>query len=354
MPLARSKSFSVPDLAARIAVTLGALAIYRLGVALPLPGLDLERLYKIIGVVDADRGSVFALRVVPMITALLLVEIARLLSERFNDWVDATPANARRLNHWVVVGTLLLAAVQAYGVSVGFEGISGAVDDPGLEFWLTVVATLVGGTALLTWLAALISRHGVGSGLWVLLLAPYLAGLPATVLRYIEFVRMGVLSETGVASILAYALIAVASVAALGLVLARRGMPLERTLIWPLYISPIPVNFLTFVPLLFPDGPLRDTAGAFLSLGTPLHIAVLAAVIIVISLAQSRRAEPRSAAVGSSATPVDPAAAAPVALRADAHSAHLACHSACMHFSAVGDDTPPLHGRSRLSLLIPR
>jgi preprotein translocase subunit SecY len=66
MALTRSTPFSVPELATRVAVTLGALAIYRLGVALPLPGLDVERLYER-GVVEAiDRTSVFALRVVPM------------------------------------------------------------------------------------------------------------------------------------------------------------------------------------------------------------------------------------------------------------------------------------------------
>jgi hypothetical protein len=183
---------------------------------------------------------------------------------------------------------------------------------------------------LLAWLAAVISRHGLGSGFWILLLAPWLVGLPAAIARQVEFVRMGVLSQTGSVSILAYALIAVAGVAALGLVLARRGMPLERTLIWPLYIGALPVNFLAALPWLLPDGPLRDAAWAFLGPGAPMHIAALAIAIITVSLAQSWRAEPvlpnqrfldvfataGSAAEGSSATPVDPAAAAPLVLTA--------------------------------------
>jgi preprotein translocase subunit SecY len=292
MALTRSTPFSVPELATRVAVTLGALAIYRLDVALPLPGLDVERLYERGVVLAIDRTSVFALGVMPMINALLLVEIARLISKRFNDWSAATPADARRINRWALVGALLMAAFQAYGLAGAFEGISGA----GPEFRLTVVTTLVGGTALLAWLAALISQHGVGSGLWILLLAPYLAALPATILRYAEFVRSGVLSQNGAASILAYLLIAVASVAALGLVLARRGMPLERTLIWPVFIGAILAILLAAVPW------------------APLRIAALAAVIVAVSLAESRRAEPRSAAGGSSAAPV--AAAAPVVLTA--------------------------------------
>jgi preprotein translocase subunit SecY len=321
----RSQSFSVRELATRVAVTLGALAIYRLGAALPLPGLDAERLYES-GLVNAERISIFALGVMPMLNALLLVEMARLISDRFDDWGGATLANARRINHWALVGALLLAALQAYGVAVAFEGITGAVDDPGPEFRLAVVATLVGGTALLAWLTALISWYGVGSGFWILLLAPWLAGLPSAIARQIEFVRMGMLSQAGSVSILAYALFAVAGIAALGLVLARRGMPLERMLIWPLYIGTVLANFLLVIPWLLPDGPLQDTASTFLSPGAPLHIAALAVAIIAVSLAQSQRVEPPlpkhlpdvfaadgAAANSSSATPVDPAAATPVA-----------------------------------------
>src|SRR5262245_53833120 len=157
MALTQSTPFSVPELATRVAVTLGALAIYRLGVVLPLPGLDVVRLYERGEFQAIDRTSIFALGVMPIITALLLVEMARLLSKRFNDWGGATPANARRINHWVLVGALLMAALQAYSLAYAFEDISGVVDDPGPEFRLTAVVTLVGGTALLAWLAALIS-----------------------------------------------------------------------------------------------------------------------------------------------------------------------------------------------------
>jgi preprotein translocase subunit SecY len=316
----RNTPLSIVELATRVAVTLGALAVYRLGAALPLPGLEAVRLYGKKGAVQVDLTSVFALGVMPLINALLLVEIARLLSKRFNDW-NATPANARRINRWALVGTLLLAGFQAYGIAVAFEGLPGAVAEPGPEFRLAVVTTLVGGTALLAWLAALISRYGVGSGLWILLLAPWLAGLPAAILEYAELGRMGVLSQATIVSILAYVLIAVASFVALGLVLARRGMPLERVLIWPLYIGAFVANFPLIVTWWLPAGPLQDTALALLGPVAPLHIAALAVVVIAVSMAQSRRADPGQlqespAAGSSSATAVDSAAGAPIALTA--------------------------------------
>ncbi len=312
-PLSRTP-VSVPELATRVAVTLGALAIYRLGLALPLPGLYFEQLYGTGAVQAIGRMSVFSLGVAPLVTALLFVELARLVSARFNDWAGASPANARRINHWVLVGALVLAPVQAYGVAIGIESIPNAVDEPGLLFRLTAAATVAGGTALLAWLASLISRYGVGSGLWILLLAPYLADLPAIALYYGEYMQRGILSQAGLVSILVYLLMAAACVVALALVLARRGIALERTLIWPQYMGAIVANFLTVVPWLLPTGPLRETALASLALGMPLHMAVLAAVIIAISLAQSRRAGLRSAAEASSTAPASPAAAAPIFL----------------------------------------
>jgi preprotein translocase subunit SecY len=318
MTPARSTLFSAPEPAARVAVTLGALAVYRLGAAVPLPGLDVEQMKWLFhsSSLATERASVFALGVGPLVTVLFLVEIARLLSKRFNDWGYAAPANARRINRWVLIGALLVAAVQAHGIAVAFEDFLRDVDDPGPQFRLSVVTALVGGTALIAWLATLISRHGVGNGLWLLLLTPWFAELPARIRPYAELVQAGMLSQGGAVSIIAYVLIAVACFAALGLVLARRGMPLDRVLIWPLYIGAVPVIYLPFFPFLLPDGPLRDTAGALFSWGAPLYLTALAVIIIAVFLAEWRRSELRSAAAGSSATPADPAAAAPVALTA--------------------------------------
>jgi preprotein translocase subunit SecY len=272
----------------RLAVTLGVLAIYRLGTHLPLAGIDQTSLANLLAGIDqvafanlgsaftGERASIFALGVTPIISALLVVEMARLASERFNDWASATP-NARRVDHYVLIGSLLLAAFQGYGIATSLERAKNLVDEPGPQFQLNVVATFVAGTALLVWLAALISRHGVGSGVWILLLAPYLAGVPGLALSVNEAVHSGNMSEAGLVADLAYVLIALATVAALALTLARSQMPLDRTLIWPLYIATIPAGLLVL-------SPWR---------GTPLYLAALAVIVIGTSLAQWQRVEPR-------------------------------------------------------------
>ena len=309
MALTQRTPVSMPEFMTRLAVTLGALAICRLGTHLPLAGIDqaaLANLYRGSGsALAVERISVFSLGVTPIISTLLLVEVARLASSRFNDWAGATLANARRVDHYVLIGSLLLAAMQGYGIATGLEEARNLVDELGPEFRLMVVTTLVAATALLVWLAALISRHGLGSGVWILLLSPYLAGLPGLALPVYEAVHSGIMSVAGLVAVLAYVLIALATVAALARTLARSGMPLDRTLIWPLYIATIPAGMLWLAPWFFPGGPMRDTAAALLNRGTPLYLVALAVIVIVTSLAQWERVEPRPAGAEPSSPRVE-------------------------------------------------
>src|SRR5262249_51565600 len=158
---------------------------------------------------------------------------ARLLSSRFNVWAGATPENTRRLERYAYRGAVLLAAVQAYGIAIGLEATPDIVDEPGLAFRASIVATLVAGAACLLWLATMISRHGLGSGIWLLLLASQLVGLPRLVVMILELLRNGVMPTAVPITLLAAAVAAVALLVVLGLALKRLGRPLDRTLVWP-------------------------------------------------------------------------------------------------------------------------
>src|SRR5262245_36511937 len=130
---------SVLELVNRLAVILGALVVYRLGTRLPLPGIDpwvLADLYRGGGLLAVERISVFSLGVTPIISMLLLVEMIRLASSHFNNWAGATPANAQRLDHYVLIGSLLVAAVQGYGIASTLEDMRNVVGEPGPQFRL--------------------------------------------------------------------------------------------------------------------------------------------------------------------------------------------------------------------------
>jgi preprotein translocase subunit SecY len=304
---------------APVAVTLAALAAYRLGSYLPLPGVDAAAyaaLYQSSGLPRfIERLSIVALGVTPIISVLLLVEVARLASWRFNAWAGASWENARRLERYVLIGALLMAAVQSYGIAMGLEQTRDLVAEPGLLFRLSVVATLVAGTAGLMWLAAVVSQHGLGSGIWLLLLVPHIAGLPVLAVKVIELFRVGVMPVAVLVAALAYICAAVAILVALAPTLTRQGMPLDRTLIWPLFIASLPTALLSVAPWLLSDGPPRNGLAALLAPGAPAHLAILAAVVVAVSMGQWQRAAPQRA-VAEASPPAEAASASPIRLTA--------------------------------------
>jgi preprotein translocase subunit SecY len=298
-----------PELVPRLAVTLAALAAYRLGAHVPLAGINptrLASLYRDSALLTSlgpagERFSVVGLGLIPIISVLLLLEAARLLSPRFNAWAGATPDNTRRLERYAFTGAALLAAVQAYGIAIALEGAPDLVVEPGLGFRAGIVASLVAGTVLLMWLATMVSRYGLGSGIWLLLLASQLVGLPLLAVVTMELVRTGVMPLAVPVGALGCILVAVAALVALALTLKRMGRPLDRTLIWPFFIAPLPAGALSIAPWMLPDGPMRDGLADLLSPGAPIYLAAVAAIVIAVSLAQWRRTEPQSALAESSA-----------------------------------------------------
>jgi preprotein translocase subunit SecY len=306
----------MPDLSTRIAVTLGVLAVYRLGTYLPLPGIDAVALAQMTrgSPLGQVRAAVFALGILPLVSILLLVEVARLASSRFNGWAGATPTNARRVDHGVLIGALLLATWQSYGIAIALERVEGLVEEPGLQFRLMLVSTFVASTALLAWLASLISRYGLGSGVWVLFLAPQIADLPVFAVGVLELVREGVVSIGGLIAVLAGIFIAVAALIAVARPLILSRVPLDRALIWPLLIAAVPAGMLALVPQLLPDGSTRDTVASLLKPGAPVFLAVLAVLVIAVALAQWRAAAVPT--VAELSEPVEPGGASPRLLTA--------------------------------------
>ena len=190
------------DLHRRICITLAALALYRMGAHIPIPGVDADlyltrfvegNVLTLRGFPDesaqALRGvSIMTLGIAPYLTAALAFNNLRELE-------DGTPSQQRM----VVMGTrllaLLLVAPQAYGLAMGLEWFgefSGQiVPSPGTLYRWTVVVTLVASTAAIMWLADLITRHGIGNGIALILFAEIVSDLPQTLAGFVELTRTG-------------------------------------------------------------------------------------------------------------------------------------------------------------------
>ncbi|HEX4111995.1 MAG TPA: preprotein translocase subunit SecY [Stellaceae bacterium] len=214
--LASSINFSAfgkaTELKNRIWFTLGALVIYRLGTYIPLPGIDpgiLQEVFSrnaggILGMFDMFSGgalsrmTIFALNIMPYISASIIVQLLTAVSPSLDQLKKEGETGRKKMNQYTRYGTVVLAAVQAYGIAVGLEGLRGdggsAVMDPGYFFRLTTVITLTGGTVFLMWLGEQITARGVGNGISLIIMAGIVARVPSALAQLLELSRTGSLS----------------------------------------------------------------------------------------------------------------------------------------------------------------
>src|SRR5437868_12905624 len=200
------------ELKHRIWFTLGALVIYRLGTYIPIPGIDptiLTDIFSrnaggILGMFDMFSGgalgrmTIFALNIMPYISASIIVQLLTAVSPQLEALKKEGESGRKKLNQYTRFGTVGLAAVQAYGIAVGLEGLRGsmgsAVTDPGMFFRLVTVVTLTGGTVFLMWLGEQITARGVGNGISLIIFTGIVARMPAALVQLLELGRTGSLS----------------------------------------------------------------------------------------------------------------------------------------------------------------
>jgi len=214
--LAASINFSAfgkaTDLKNRIWFTLGALVIYRLGTYIPLPGIDPQVLAEVfqrnsgglLGMVDMFSGgalgrmTIFALNIMPYISSSIIVQLMTAVSPQLEALKKEGEVGRKKLNQYTRYGTVFLAAVQAYGIAVGIEGLRGfsgpVVLDPGLFFRLTTVVTLTAGTVFLMWLGEQITARGVGNGISLIIFSGIVARMPSALAALLELGRTGAIS----------------------------------------------------------------------------------------------------------------------------------------------------------------
>jgi len=200
------------ELKKRIWFTLGALVIYRLGTYIPLPGINpaiLADIFKnqgggILGMFDMlaggalQRMTIFALAIMPYISASIIVQLLTAVSPQLEAMKKEGEAGRKKLNQYTRLGTVALAMVQAYAMSVGLEAMTGstggAVINPGIFFRITTTVTLVGGTMFLLWLGEQVTARGIGNGVSLIIFAGIVAGFPQALLSTLELGRTGALS----------------------------------------------------------------------------------------------------------------------------------------------------------------
>jgi len=308
------------ELKKRIWFTLGALVVYRLGAYIPLPGIDTNTLAQIFqsnqgGLLDVfdmfsggalSRMTIFALTIMPYISASIIVQLMTAVSPTLEALKKEGEVGRKKLNQYTRYGTVFLAAVQAYGIAVGLESSRGSagspVLDPGIFFEFTTVVTLTGGTVFLMWLGEQITARGVGNGISLIIFTGIVARMPGALVQLFELGRTGSLPAFTIILFLAGAVAVVTFIVFMER--AQRRIPVQypkRQVGNKMYGGeashlPLKLNSSGVIPPIFASSLLllpatlasfntaQDSflaqAAAYLRTGSPVHMALYAALII--------------------------------------------------------------------------
>jgi preprotein translocase subunit SecY len=196
------------DLKRRAVFLLLSLVVYRLGTHIPVPGINpdaLADLFRqnqggILGLFNMFSGgalsrfSVFALGIMPYISASIIMQLMSVVVPSLESLKKEGEAGRRKITQYTRYGTVLLALVQAVGISVALESQPGLVTDPGMVFRFTTVITLVTGTMFIMWLGEQITERGLGNGISILIFSGIVAGLPNALAGLLDLVRTNSMS----------------------------------------------------------------------------------------------------------------------------------------------------------------
>jgi preprotein translocase subunit SecY len=213
------------ELARRIAITIGALLIFRLGSHIPLAGTSPQMQAGLLSSGAIARISIFSLSLIPYLSAAIVIQLAAVVWGRLSALERSGEAGRRRVTRYTLVLTLLIASFQAFGIASALQNISGLVTEPGGWFVLSATATMAGGVFFLVWLSEQINRHGIGNGLALILFVGIIVSLPADLAATFELLRTGAISAN---LLLLLAILLVVGVAVIVLVEgARRNVPVQ-------------------------------------------------------------------------------------------------------------------------------
>ena len=220
--------FKIPELKRRILFTLALLIVYRIGVHVPVPGIDsvaLASFFKaaegtIFGIFNMfsggafERLSVFALGIMPYISASIILQLLTVVIPHLEQLKKEGEQGRKKITQYTRYGTVVLSVIQGFGISVGLESMSApdgspVVLLPGWAFRLLTVITLTAGTAFIMWLGEQITERGIGNGISLIIFAGIVCRLPAASVNTVRLLSTG---EMGIFAVLILVILMVAVV----------------------------------------------------------------------------------------------------------------------------------------------
>jgi len=229
--------FKIPELKKRILFTFGMLMVYRIGCAVPTPGIDADALAAffarargtLLGLFDMfsggalERLSVFALGIMPYISASIILQLLTVVIPHLDRLSKEGESGRKKITQYTRYGTVILSIIQGFGISIGLETMStpggaAVVAHPGWSFRFMTVLTLTAGTAFIMWLGEQITERGIGNGISLIIFAGIVARMPSAVGNTFRLMRTGEM-----AAFLALVLVAVMVVVVAIIIFVERG-----------------------------------------------------------------------------------------------------------------------------------
>ncbi len=315
--LLASSSGGLTELRQRLLFVLLALFVYRLGTHIPVPGINPERLQQLFdqsqgGMLDLfnmfsggalARMSIFALGVIPYISASIIMNLLQFMEPRLKELRKEGESGRRTITRYTRYLTVAIALVQGFGLSVTLVTQNLAFA-PGFAFYFVAVTSLVTGAVFMMWLGEQITERGVGNGISMLIFAGIVSGFPRAIGQSFEAARQGDINILVLLGIGAFAMLIVALI-----VFIERGQRRitvnyakrqQGRRVYQAQAShlPLKINMAGVIPAIFasslllapmsiagffgnsPNMAWLQTVSLFLSPGQPLYILLFAAGIV--------------------------------------------------------------------------
>ena len=216
--------FQIPELKKRLMFTISMLAVYRFGVFVSTPGVNVDAIRRmfeenantIFGLINLFSGgaleqfSIFTLGISPYITMSIIIQLLTPSFPYLDNLKKEGEAGRRVLTRWTRRGTILLALLQSFMIARALQNKGLAA--PGLSFQLVTMITLTAGTAFIMWLGEQITERGLGNGTSIIIFAGIAARMPSVFGSTVELARTGELSPFAVLFLLLFSLFTIYSI----------------------------------------------------------------------------------------------------------------------------------------------
>lgn len=268
-------AFKISDLRRRIFFTFWMFVIFRIGVHVPVPGIDRAQIAKLIetgaifGFLDMVSGgalknfSVFAMSIAPYINASIIMQLLTIVIPKLEQLSKEGEEGRKKITQYIRYGTIVLGLIQAIGTTLGIRfAIVGFSNHPVL-YTAIIAISLTAGTAFLMWLGEQITEKGIGNGISLIIFAGIVARLPDGLLALWKYLKAG---TVGPLSVLVFAILAVAVIAAIVLIQeGQRKIPVQyakRVVGRRMYGGqsthlPVKVNHAGVIPVIFASSILQ-------------------------------------------------------------------------------------------------